>query len=374
MCCRSGWPIPVEAAAHRRITRGLAEGRITLERTPASGLKMRLERLLPPRPDQPEEALSLLGQDEHGACLFLEVEHGNLCAIHRQAGPGTLASACRQFPRVAVLTPRGVFITLSHYCPTAAALLFRKRPPEIRRNPPAFPPDGSYEGLEARGELPPLLRPDALMCWDSYGLWEQHAVATLARDELSPEEALCVLAECAERVRAWSANQGGLLPLVRRILAERREARAVETEPRHLSDAERVVSIFDGVTRTVPRSLAAQVERARMDGYARWVEPAWARLAGPIRRYLAAKAFASWPAHEGQGLRTAVFSLVVALAVLRVQTARLCQEARAELDEARLLEAFRASDRLLVHLCSPRGLTRWYSSFEIRDSRRGWEA
>jgi hypothetical protein len=265
------------------------------------------------------------------------------------------------------MTPRGTFITLSHYCPTAAALLFRKRPLEIRRNPPAFPPDGSYEGLEARGGLPPLLRPDALMCWESYGLWEQHAVATLAREELSPEEALFVLAESAEQLRAWSVSQGGLLPLVQRILAERREARAVETEPRHPIDAERVISIFDGVIRSVPRPLAAQLEPARMEGYARWVEPAWARLAGPIRRYLAAKAFASWPAHEGQGLRTTVFSLVAALAVLRVQAARLCQEARAELDETRLLEAFRASDRLLVHLCSARDLTRWYSSFESRD-------
>jgi len=207
------------------------------------------------------------------------------------------------------------------------------------------------------------------MCWESYGLWEQHAVATLARDELSPEEALGVLVESTEQLRVWSASQGGLVPLVQRILGERREARAAEREPRHLIDAERVVSIFDGVIRSVPRPLAALVEPANMDGYAQWVEPAWARLAAPIRRYLAAKAFASWPAHEGQGLRTGVFSLVAALAVLRVQTARLCQEARAELNEARLLEAFRASDRLLVHLCSPRSLTRWYSSFESRDRK-----
>jgi hypothetical protein len=62
-----------------------------------------------------------------------------------------------------------------------------------------------------------------------------------------------------------------------------------------------------------------------------------------------------------------VFSLVAALAVLRVQAVRQCQEARAKLDETRLLEAFRASDRLLVHLCSARDLTRWYSSFESQD-------
>ena len=46
------------------------------------------------------------------------------CAVHRQLGRETLPSACRDFPRVVTLTPLGVSITLSHYCPTAAGMLF----------------------------------------------------------------------------------------------------------------------------------------------------------------------------------------------------------------------------------------------------------
>ena len=50
-------------------------------------------------------------------------QRGNLCAIQRQMGHDQLPSACRHFPRVVVLDPRGTFITLSHVCPTAARML-----------------------------------------------------------------------------------------------------------------------------------------------------------------------------------------------------------------------------------------------------------
>ena len=74
-----------------------------------------------------------------------------------------LPSTCRHFPRLAVRDARGTFISLTHYCPTAAASLFRVDVPiEIVESPPAFP-EAEYDGLVVKaGEWPPLLRPQML--------------------------------------------------------------------------------------------------------------------------------------------------------------------------------------------------------------------
>jgi hypothetical protein len=127
--------------------------------------------------------------------------------VHRRLGPEALPSACRQFPRVVTLTPLGASVTLSHYCPTAAGLLFRDDVPlAIVSDAPAFPPSWPYDGLAARDALPPLARPGVLMSWPSHARFEAHAVATLAREELTPEAALAVLGATAERLRSWSGR------------------------------------------------------------------------------------------------------------------------------------------------------------------------
>lgn len=109
--------------------------------------------------------------------------------MHGQLGRQALPSACRQFPRVVTLTPRGVSVTLSHYCPTAVDLLIpgssdgrgrggstgRDDPRSAVRivvDPPAFPASWPFEGPDARTALPPLLRPGVLMTWAAHGRWD----------------------------------------------------------------------------------------------------------------------------------------------------------------------------------------------------------
>lgn len=83
-------------------------------------------------------------------------------------GHDALPLACRQFPRVTVLDPRGASVTLSHYCPTAAGLLKDDGPVAIEINGATFPPGGEYVGLDAQDALPPLLCRDVLMDWESW--------------------------------------------------------------------------------------------------------------------------------------------------------------------------------------------------------------
>ena len=105
----------------------------------------------------------------------------------------------------------------------------------------------------------------------------------------------------------------------------------------------------------------------------RWVAPTWPAFSLPIRRWLAAKAFASWVALQGEGLRTTVAFLRIALGVLRAEAARGCSEAGRPLDVALLKEAVRRADLLLLHLADPEALARRLSRGETADgSTAAW--
>ena len=75
-----------------------------------------------------DNGLTVMALAEGGACVSFERGMGGAtsqCAIHRVLGHDALPSACRHFPRAAVTDDLGTFVTLSHFCPTAASMLFR---------------------------------------------------------------------------------------------------------------------------------------------------------------------------------------------------------------------------------------------------------
>jgi Fe-S-cluster containining protein len=354
VCCSSGWDVPVEAEVEDRLRAALRDHTL---RAPGGS-----DRCFRPTPGLPDGARVVFGHDVRGRCVFLETGRGNLCAVHRQLGPDHLASACRDFPRVVTLSPLGVSITLSHYCPTAAGLLFRdKPPPVIRRDPPAFPPSWPYEGLDAREALPPLVRPGVLMDWDSHERWEVWTVSVLAQEGRSAEECLATLSSAAEKAREWTPAAGPFGGFFEGCLAT---PGSPAVEPTGLSFA-RCLRAWREAAAAVPiRDLVPSLPEGLTEIDARWVRPAWTSLARPLRHYLAARAFASWCALQGEGLRTTVHAVRSALLVLRVEAARACAGARGPLDAERLRDAIRATDLLLVHLASPEDLARRWTAVE----------
>jgi hypothetical protein len=232
-------------------------------------------------------------------------------------------------------------------------------PIEIVEGPAAFP-DAEYDGLVVKpGEWPPLLHPRALADLDGYGAWERHMVSRCADATLTPESVIATLDRDARLVRTVKARDGELI------------ARAIETLPR------------EGVSAAGPESLAASLARHRevmaavpdawkpaadehdlADVFERHVRPYWQEWQAPLRRYLAAKAFASWTAYQGRGLLTIVRGLDAALALVRVEAARQCRDARRPLDEALMREAFRYADYSLNHLASGDGLAEAWSRAE----------
>jgi Fe-S-cluster containining protein len=146
-CCTAGWPIPVEPERAVLIKKGewLAEG-------------------------------GVLPVTETGACIF----HHDGCTVYEHR-----PLSCVHFPYVCMIDPRGVHVTLSHYCPTAAAMLFEHDGPiEIVEGPSPVPLLEIPEGLDARESLPPLdvNAPGGqprLLSWDEFSAWERQELKTI---------------------------------------------------------------------------------------------------------------------------------------------------------------------------------------------------
>jgi Fe-S-cluster containining protein len=272
-CCRAGWNIPIEehlVAPLRAIGIDVAPGRVA-----------------PSRPN--------------GECVFFEADAGRLCTIHKQGGMALLPSVCRHFPRVVINDPRGTSVTLSHFCPTAANLLFTGTPLSIVEAPPSLGLGGNLEGLDATDVMPPLLSEDVLMDWEGYTAWEEAAVELFNVDGSGPEQAVDRLAVLTERVRSWKPGRTSLASAIRREL---------------------------GVV--------------KQDG--EWRESEWGEFARPINAFLAAHAFASWSPYGPVGLASIPVEVDAAFKTLAKKL-----EDRQPVSRSSLMETIRATDLELRH-------------------------
>ena len=351
-CCSADWDVPVELPVYRSLDDACRTGR--LHTAPQS-------RTLDPfivEPDLPDGAGAMLERNHEGECVFFERE-SRLCVVHRDLGHEALPATCRHFPRLAVHDARGTFVSLSHFCPTAAGLLFRDDVGlTIVAAPPAFPP-ADYEGLTVTADdLAPLLRPGVVMDLDTYTRWEAHMVRRCA-DATTPESALATLERDAVRVRAWVAAGPSMADLVNGLPPELVEAAA----PAALTQS---LKIHAQTMAAVPDDLRPPADTHGLEqAFASCVAPQWPAWSAPLRRYVAAKAFASWTAYQGHGLLSIVRGLQVALALVRVEAARACRDADGPLDRERLLTAFRHADFILNHLAVGEDLAAEWSRAEL---------
>ena len=352
-CCSADWDVPIELPVYRTLQDAVEGGRL---RPQASA------RHLSPfivGSHLPEGAAAMLERTEAGECVFLE-RGTKLCIVHRDLGESALPATCRYFPRLAVRDGRGTFITLSHFCPTAASMLFRDDCPlAIVAGPCAFPP-GEYEGLIVTGsDLPPLLTPTMLMDSPGYSAWERHMVGRCSEVGSRPEDVLATLQRDARLLRTWKPGRVTLVDAVRDL-------------PSSLERAERPgcldasLQLYSQVMRAVPDDLRPQPDEGGLDTvFARYVDPVWSTFCAPLTRFLAAKAFASWTAYQGRGVLTIVRGLEAALAVVRIEAARQCRNVGRELDAELLRDGFRSADFILNHLAVGEDLAAAWSAAEF---------
>ncbi|HEV8395038.1 MAG TPA: hypothetical protein VGQ37_12235 [Vicinamibacterales bacterium] len=351
VCCTLHWDVPMALPVYRSLKEAVATGRLKTS-SEAAGLDPFVVN-----PELPEDEAAIFERVDSGACVFFD-RGSRLCLVHRDLGEEALATTCRTFPRLAVQDARGTFITLSHFCPTAASQLFRDDVAlGIVDSPASFPP-ADYDGLTVTdGDLPPLLRPDVLMDGDGYTAWERHMVDVCAAAG-SAEAAVATLARDASVLREWTGGGEPLNAVVARLPRE-----VVAAAPPATLDAS-LRAHAEAMT-CVPDDLKPEPdEHGLATAYQRFVRFAWPEFSRPLRHYVAAKAFASWTAYQGRGVATIVRGIDAALAVLRVEAARQCRAANAPLDADRLKEAIRAADFLLNHLATGDALAAAWSIVE----------
>jgi Fe-S-cluster containining protein len=284
-CCTAGWRIPIDEEQRRILTAACHQGR--------------LSATAPVLPVMP--AMLAMPAMDTSPCAFF-VADTRLCAIHRDLGAEHKPPSCRHFPRVALLDARGVSLTLSHFCPTAAAMLFREDVSlAVLHSPLAFPVTAEYEGLDARDVLPPLLRPGLLWDLDGYSAWEEQAVSFLGTTRLRPDAALSQLGRVAGAIQEWTPGNQSL--------------RA------HVIHAFGVVGALDEQPRRGKSSDLPGGEHGRV-----------------VNRYLAARLFASWIPYRADRLAALIDHLEETRASLEEESGRIG-----------LLEAIRATDLRVVH-------------------------
>ena len=238
-----------------------------------------------------------------GACSFLDGST-RLCSIHRAHGVHALPLTCRMFPRIVLHDARGTFVSLSHFCPTAARLLFdAPGNGTIVPAPAALADIGELDGLDARGEWPPLLRARVLMDADSFAAWERQSVSLLTRATISADTALAELQDVTARICTWTP--GGAQPLL------------------------------DVVDAAFDRHESAAGAHGSVMGAADHADRADAAL----KRWIAARLFGAWSTYQGDGLAATIRYL------------RACLDTfRREIDaDGDALEAIRRSDLRILH-------------------------
>jgi Fe-S-cluster containining protein len=350
-CCTADWDVPVELPVYRSLSDALVGGRLRVAGTAGATYPFIVE------PDLPEGTAAILDRDEHGRCVFYE-STSRLCIVHRDLGERFLPTTCRHFPRVSVQDRRGTFVSLSHFCPTAASMLFSDGPVEIVAEPPAFP-ETDYDGLIVTADdLPPLLHPRVLMDLDGYTAWERHMVGRCADVQERPESVLATLMRDADLLRRWRPGSLTLSETVWELPHDVIEA----TPDEWLAPS---LQLRDEVIAAVPDDLKPASDEEGLDGaWTRYVRAAWDDYRPPLNRFLAAKAFASWTAYQGRGVKTIVRGLAAALALVRVEAARHCRDASRPLDRDLLLDAFRQADFALNHLAVGEDLAKAWSVVE----------
>jgi hypothetical protein len=189
---------------------------------------------------------------------------------------------------------------LSHYCPTAAALLDAETSgePAIAINPPRFPVSGEYIGLDARRAWPPLVRRNLLMDWDAWWECERLAVDLLLSDlDADPSIALTRLRTAVDDLRRWSPANG---PLGARVADAFDRARQSAPAPVRANPA-----LVDAAIAAIPND----IRPPRFPGHVETSNRA-------AHRFLAAHAFANWAIHSERGLSAWIASIDAAAALL----------------------------------------------------------
>ena len=299
-----------------------------------------------------------VARDPHGECVFYDRHGGGLCIIHRDIGEHALPSACRHFPRKVLHDRRGTLISLSHFCPTAGAMLLAGGALSIVEARPPLRLQLEMEGLDARTALPPLLRPGMLCDVEGYESWERAGLATFARTDRHYTTCLADLAAATDVVRRWKPGGDSLTDCVRAAFAhEPGDASTVWSHDRAIQRLARLTgrSASDDLI-PMPHFEEQWNERIGVSAID------WFDLG--MKNYLGARLFGNWVTYQGQGLRSIIEWLRTCAALVRHFVLARLTGSGLTLDRSVFIESVRSADLLLLHVLDSGTFARDVASLE----------
>jgi hypothetical protein len=301
-----------------------------------------------------------IARETTGDCVFFNRNGSRLCAIHEAAGVDALPTACRHFPRVVLRDGRGILISLSHFCPTAAALLFAPTPLAVVDADDRLRLEEPIEGLDGRDALPPLVRPGLLCDLEGYDAWERACIATFAQGDLGWQEALDHVAAATERVRRWEPGRCSLRSQVEDAFARARHE--------HYTDPHAHSRALENVRAFTDTAVSQNPHGEAFGPLSESLSPSDELLDRAMRNYLAARVFGNWISYQGRGLRSIVEWLRTCAAAVR-HSAMGRYTAGAGATGRDFLESFRAADLLLLHTIDSQAFARRAMALEGPDPR-----
>jgi hypothetical protein len=354
VCCSTDWLIPAEPQVLQIVT---ARGIRALDGS---------SRLFVPDPNGLDPVVA---RRPDGTCIFFNRDGRRLCIIHGVAGLDALPSACRHFPREILQDPRGSFISLSHFCPTAAALLLDADSALALAIVEAAPPlaiDGPIEGMDALASLPPLLRPGVLSDLAGYDAWERASLATLARPGVGYRAALRAVAAATDDIREWRPGDESLADRVARAF-DRDDGPSFRLQAEDAPLAANAPWFRLVAARHFPASAAPVPEFNEV--WSRLVMPSLPSIDHAIRNYLAARLFGNWIVYQGRGWRTVVAWVCTAAGVLENELARRCSTSGLPPTRDDFIAAVGATDLLLLHSIDSEHLASHFAAAEGPEPR-----
>lgn len=361
-CCHEDWGITLQGPDKERFVAALVKDGMTREAA---------EACFRPSPTELYPDGVRMACETSGECPFCGIREdgASLCTIHATHGSQVIPSVCQSFPRLAVGTPAGVYLTLSYTCPTAARLLLNAdglretSARKIFQSQPELLGTTFGETKEA-----PRFSAECRPSWANFDYFWRWTPEWMANPALTPAQALYGLGRVVGFVESFGAKMadqatlielldeaGRVLPAVVKAECEKvgpvTELGAIymDTLMNLMQKAhyvpEALVEWWEGMSTGDKRLDRAQLIAA----YDQTIRPRLGEFELIERNFIASRLFANPLAYRGKSLRTGYFIVVLSLIALRFAALAICRREGVALDAEVWLRAASLTDRLLLH-------------------------
>ncbi len=360
LCCQRSWDIQITGDEQQRLREKLlAAGRAAED----------IDQGIIASPVAHDPNRALLGCKVSGHCRFLgDEEFCSYCTVQRQAGHEALPAICQSYPRVAVATPAGVYLTLTYTCPAAAKLLLHETglAEAAPRGTVQYQP--RMIGASFTGNVqPPKFSAKCQPTWVAFDYFWRWTPEWMADQIMTPAEALYGLGEVVSLVEQMGERAGDLMQLMELLdQAGRTLPAVIRKQARTLTaPTELGVIYLDTILNIANQTLSEDNDfqklwseaRNKLDlsregllaAYRTELRPRLAEFANIERNYLASRLFANPVTYRVDRLRTGYFFIMLSFIALRFSVLALSKLEQRPIDTRTWLKGAGMVDYLMQH-------------------------